>query len=64
VATADLLLHPVRLRIVEAFSDRALITSELRGRPVVHPRRVIVDAILYVVRTRTSQGRIAIVATR
>ena len=30
VATADLLLHPVRLRIVEAFlGDRALTTSEL-----------------------------------
>jgi Helix-turn-helix domain len=31
VATADLLLHPVRLRIVQAFlGDRALTTAELR----------------------------------
>ena len=30
VATADLLLHPVRLRIVQAFlGDRALTTSDL-----------------------------------
>jgi hypothetical protein len=32
VATADLLLHPVRLRIVQAFlGDRTLTTAELRG---------------------------------
>jgi hypothetical protein len=32
VATADLLLHPVRLRIVQAFlGDRALTTTELRA---------------------------------
>jgi Helix-turn-helix domain len=32
VATADLLLHPVRLRIVKAFlGDRALTTSQLRA---------------------------------
>jgi Helix-turn-helix domain len=32
VATADLLLHPVRLRIVQAFlGDRTLTTTELRG---------------------------------
>jgi hypothetical protein len=32
VATADLLLHPVRLRIVQAFlGDRALTTSALRA---------------------------------
>ena len=30
MATADLLLHPVRLRIVKAFlNDRALTTSQL-----------------------------------
>lgn len=32
MATADLLLHPVRLRIVEAFlGDRALTTAQLRA---------------------------------
>jgi len=32
MATADLLLHPVRLRIVEAFlGDRALTTTELKS---------------------------------
>jgi hypothetical protein len=32
VASADLLLHPVRLRIVQAFlGDRALTTTQLRG---------------------------------
>jgi len=32
MATADLLLHPVRLRIVQAFlGDRALTTADLRG---------------------------------
>jgi Helix-turn-helix domain len=32
VASADLLLHPVRLRVVQAFlGDRALTTSELRS---------------------------------
>src|SRR3712207_5234829 len=32
MATADLLLHPVRLRIVQAFlGDRTLTTADLRG---------------------------------
>ena len=39
MATADLLLHPVRLRIVQAFlGDRALTTADLRGElPDVPP---------------------------
>jgi hypothetical protein len=39
VTTADLLLHPVRLRIVQAFlGDRALTTGQLRGElPDVPP---------------------------
>ncbi len=39
MSTADLLLHPVRLRIVQAFlGDRALTTSELRSElPDVPP---------------------------
>src|SRR6516162_1011148 len=39
MASADLLLHPVRLRIVQAFlGDRALTTSELRSElPDVPP---------------------------
>jgi len=32
VTTADLLLHPIRLRILQAFmGDRALTTSQIRS---------------------------------
>jgi hypothetical protein len=65
VATADLLLHPVRLRIVQAFlGDRPLTTTELRSElPDVPPASLyrhvarLVDAgVLAVVAERRVRG--------
>jgi hypothetical protein len=65
VATADLLLHPVRLRIVQAFlGDRALTTSELREElPDVpaaslyrHVARLVDAGVLGVVSERRVRG--------
>lgn len=65
MASADLLLHPVRLRIVEAFlGDRALTTGQLRAElPEVPPASLyrhvarLVDAgVLAVVAQRRVRG--------
>jgi hypothetical protein len=65
VASADLLLHPVRLRIVQAFlGDRALRTSELRAElPDVppaslyrHVARLVDGGVLAVVAERRVRG--------
>ncbi len=65
MTTADLLLHPVRLRIVQAFlGDRALTTSDLRGElPDIAPATLyrhvarLVDAgVLAVVSERRVRG--------
>lgn len=65
MTTADLLLHPVRLRIVQAFlGDRALTTSDLRSElPDVPPASLyrhvarLVDAgVLAVVAERRVRG--------
>jgi hypothetical protein len=65
VTSADLLLHPVRLRIIEAFlGDRALTTAELRAEiPDVSPAglyrhiALLVDAgVLSVVAERRVRG--------
>ncbi len=65
VTTADLLLHPVRLRIVQAFlGDRALTTSDLRRElPDIAPATLyrhvarLVDAgVLAVVSERRVRG--------
>jgi DNA-binding transcriptional ArsR family regulator len=65
MTSADLLLHPVRLRIVQAFlGDRALTTSELRAElPDVPPASLyrhvarLVDAgVLAVVAERRVRG--------
>jgi hypothetical protein len=65
VTTADLLLHPVRLRIIEAFlGDRALTTSQLRGElPDVpagslyrHVARLVGAGVLSVVAERRVRG--------
>jgi len=67
VSTADLLLHPVRLRIVQAFlGDRALTTGELRAElPDVPPASLyrhiarLVDAgVLGVVSERRVRGAV------
>jgi Helix-turn-helix domain len=67
LTTADLVLHPVRLRIVQAFlGDRALTTSELRGElPDVPPASLyrhvarLVDAgVLAVVAERRVRGAV------
>jgi Helix-turn-helix domain len=67
VATADLLLHPVRLRIVQAFlGDRALTTSELAGEladvPAAslyrHVARLVDAGILAVVAEHRVRGAI------
>jgi Helix-turn-helix domain len=67
VTSADLLLHPVRLRIVQAFlGDRALTTSELRGElPDVpsaslyrHVARLVDAAVLSVVAERRVRGAV------
>jgi DNA-binding transcriptional ArsR family regulator len=65
MATADLLLHPVRLRIVEAFlGDRALTTSELAAEladvPAAslyrHVARLVDAGVLAVVAERRVRG--------
>jgi hypothetical protein len=65
VNSADLLLHPVRLRIVQAFlGDRALTTSELRAElPDVpaaslyrHVARLVEHDVLAVVAERRVRG--------
>jgi Helix-turn-helix domain len=65
VSSADLLLHPVRLRIVEAFlGDRALTTTELRAElPDVppaslyrHVARLVAGGVLGVVAQRRVRG--------
>ena len=65
MASADLLLHPVRLRIVEAFlGDRALTTSELRaelpdipaGSLYRHVAKLVDGGVLAVVSERRVRG--------
>jgi hypothetical protein len=65
VTSADLLLHPVRLRIVQAFlGDRALTTSQLRSElPDVppaslyrHVARLVTANVLSVVAERRVRG--------
>jgi hypothetical protein len=65
MTSADLLLHPVRLRIVQAFlGDRALTTSELRSElPDVppaslyrHVARLVDASVLAVVAERRVRG--------
>jgi Helix-turn-helix domain len=67
VASADLLLHPVRLRIVQAFlGDRALTATELRGElPDVppaslyrHVARLVEGGVLSVVAERRVRGAV------
>jgi hypothetical protein len=65
MATADLLLHPVRLRIVEAFlGDRALTTSDLAAEladvPAAslyrHVARLVKAGVLAIVAERRVRG--------
>jgi hypothetical protein len=65
VASADLLLHPVRLRIVQAFlGERALTTGELRdelpdvpaGSLYRHVARLVDGGVLAVVAERRVRG--------
>jgi hypothetical protein len=67
VMSADLLLHPVRLRIVQAFlGDRALTTTELRSElPDVpaaslyrHVARLVDAGVLAVVTERRVRGAV------
>ena len=67
MATADLLLHPVRLRIVQAFlGDRALTTSELSaaladvpaGSLYRHVARLVEAGVLAVVAERRVRGAV------
>jgi len=67
VTSADLLLHPVRLRIVQAFlGDRALTTTELRSElPDVpaaslyrHVARLVNAGVLGVVSERRVRGAV------
>src|SRR5215472_4321535 len=67
VATADLLLHPVRLRIVQAFlGDRALTTSQLGAEladiPTAslyrHVARLVDAGVLAVVAERRVRGAV------
>ena len=67
MASADLLLHPVRLRIVQAFlGDRALTTSELRAElPDVpaaslyrHVARLVAAGVLAIVAERRVRGAV------
>src|SRR6266571_709728 len=67
MATADLLLHPVRLRIVQAFlGDRALTTSalaaELADVPTTslyrHVARLVDAGVLAVVAERRVRGAV------
>jgi hypothetical protein len=67
VTSADLLLHPVRLRIVQAFlGDRALTTSELRTELIDvpaaslyrHVARLVAGGVLSVVAERRVRGAV------
>jgi hypothetical protein len=67
MASADLLLHPVRLRIVQAFlGDRALTTSQLRGElddvpPASlyrHVAKLVQAGVLQVVSERRVRGAV------
>src|SRR5215471_21360478 len=67
MATADLLLHPVRLRIVQAFlGDRALTTSDLAAEladvPAAslyrHVARLVAAGVLTVVAERRVRGAV------
>ena len=67
MATADLLLHPVRLRIVEAFlGDRALTTTQLRaelpdvpaGSLYRHVAKLVDAGVLSVVGERRVRGAV------
>jgi hypothetical protein len=67
VASADLLLHPVRLRIVQAFlGERALTTGELRdelpdvpaGSLYRHVARLVDGGVLAVVGERRVRGAV------
>jgi Helix-turn-helix domain len=67
VASADLLLHPVRLRIVQAFlGERALTTTELRaelpdvpaGSLYRHVARLVEGGVLGVVSERRVRGAV------
>jgi hypothetical protein len=67
VATADLLLHPVRLRVVQAFlGDRALTTAQLReelpdvpaGSLYRHVARLVAGGVLAVVGERRVRGAV------
>jgi hypothetical protein len=67
MATADLLLHPVRLRIVQAFlGDRALTTTDLRaelpdvppGSLYRHVARLVEGGVLGVVSERRVRGAV------
>ena len=61
MATADLLLHPVRLRFVQAFlGDRALTTSQLSDVPAAslyrHVARLVDAGVLAVAAERRVRG--------
>jgi Helix-turn-helix domain len=67
VTSADLLLHPIRLRIVQAFlGDRALTTSQLRtelpdvpaGSLYRHVARLVDGGVLAVVSERRVRGAV------
>jgi Helix-turn-helix domain len=67
VASADLLLHPVRLRVVQAFlGDRALTTTQLRaelpdvpaGSLYRHVARLVDGGVLAVVGERRVRGAV------
>jgi hypothetical protein len=67
MTTADLLLHPIRLRIVQAFlGDRALTTSALSGElsdvpPTTlyrHVSRLVAGGVLAVVGERRVRGTV------
>src|SRR5471030_2626988 len=67
MSTAELLLHPARLRIVQAFlGDRALTTSQLRAElddvPVAslyrHIGRLVAGDVLSVVAERRVRGAV------
>jgi hypothetical protein len=67
VASADLLLHPVRLRIVQAFlGDRALTTTQLRaelpdvpaGSLYRHVAKLVDGGVLAVVSERRVRGAV------
>ncbi len=67
MATADLLLHPVRLRVVQAFlGDRALTTTQLRselpdvpaGSLYRHVAKLVAGGVLAVVGERRVRGAV------